>query len=133
MELQQVTRPFNRMRYRTVGDFVYTPGIERINFIIAEMRNPDFEMLIFIHELVEAYLCWRRGLREEFITEFDKMFEEERKLGEHGKNDEPGDDPRSPYHREHKIASKFEKMLCKVMSIKWGRYSKAVDRIYEGK
>jgi hypothetical protein len=123
MEITQVTRPYKDMRYPTVGDFLYKLGVDRFNFIIAEMGNPDYEMLIFIHELVESYLCWKAQITEEEITAFDVQFEKE------GKEGEPGDDPKAPYFKQHQIAGIFEKNLCGYLGIKWKDYDAAVEDI----
>lgn len=119
------------MRYPTVGDFLYRLGIDRFNFIIAEMGNTDYEMLIFWHECKEAYLCWKAGIKEEDITAFDIMFELERAKGLHSETDEPGDDSRAPYFSQHQLAGKSEKIFCKELGIPWKKYDNAVKDLEE--
>ena len=90
MEIYQNSLPVKAMRYPTAGDYIYHPGIDLFRFVIAEMKEIDHEALIFLHEFIEAYLCWKAGIKEEDITLFDKRFERANKEGE------PGDDPDAP-------------------------------------
>jgi hypothetical protein len=87
------------------------------------MGNPDYEALIFIHEFVESYLCWKAGIKENDITDFDVWFEKEKIEGE------PGDDPRAPYFIQHQIAGEFEKDFCRRLGIKWEDYDRAVEEV----
>jgi hypothetical protein len=121
MEIEMVDRPYNRMRYKTAGDFLYSLKSDRFNFIIAKMPT-DYEALVFIHEFVEAYLCWKKGIPEKEITAFDKQFEKERMEGLHGEDDEPGDSKDAPYYNQHQAASKYEKQFCKQLGVKWKDY-----------
>ena len=51
--------------------------------------------LIAVHELVEALLCKAHGVTTEAVDTWD--------MGPGHELDEPGDDPRAPYHREHEL------------------------------
>ena len=112
------------MRYPTVGDYLYRPGIDLFRFIIAEM-DTEYQMLVFLHEYIEAMLCWQAGIKEEDITAFDIEFEKS------GADGEPGDCPDAPYYAQHQIATKFEKMFCKNLKIKWKDYDKAINALFE--
>ena len=126
MEIYQTSKPYKSMRYPTAGDYIYHPGVDLFRFIIAEMPS-DYQSLIFLHEYIEAYLCWKAGIEELLITAFDTIFEAEREQGLHGPDDEPGDDPRSPYYEQHQIATRFEKDFCKELKIDWDIYNKAIE------
>ena len=128
MEIKMVSRPYDKMRYPTVGDYLYDLRNDRFSFIIAEMQT-DCQALIFLHEFLESYLCWKAGIPENDITLFDKKFERERSLALHGKDDEPGDDKFAPYFKQHQIATKFEKMFCKELGMKWKDYSKEIENV----
>jgi hypothetical protein len=129
MEIYQTTTPIERMRYRTPGDYLYRLNHDLFRFIIAEMGNTDYEFLIFRHELKEAYLCWKAGIKEEDISAFDIMFEEERNQGLHGTEDEPGNDPRAPYYKQHQIATADEMRDCVDLGVDWCEYENAVIKI----
>lgn len=66
---------------------------------------------IALHELVEARLAFAHGVTEGAVDAFDKLFEEERAVGKHEPGDEPGDDPRAPYGREHAEAMVIELLM----------------------
>lgn len=114
--------PHKSQRYDTCGDY-YKNGSEW-QFDISRM-NTDYEFLVLIHEMIEWFLTQKRGIKEKDITKFDKMFEEERRLGK-WTTEEPGHDPRAPYKKEHEIAEKIEKLLAIELGVDWGTYDKAV-------
>lgn len=117
------TIPHENHRYPTLGDY-YTEfngwdewESEPINRIfVSDMEKPDYEFLIGIHELVEMYLCKKRGIKEEDITAFDKKFEDE------GKEGEPGDEKNAPYYKEHQFATVIERMVCNELGLDWKDY-----------
>jgi hypothetical protein len=124
MEISMQTRPFNKMRYPTAGDFLYHPGIDLFRYMIAEMKETDYEALIFLHEFIESYLCWKAGIREEAITAFDIAFEKS------GADGEPGDSKDAPYYSQHQIATKFEKKFAKEIGVSWKKYDKAINALF---
>lgn len=64
--------------------------------------------LIAFHEMIEAELCLRRGVTAQMVDEFDFAF----------KGDgEPGDDPKAPYAREHRIATVLEDLMAREFGI----------------
>ncbi|HEX5232935.1 MAG TPA: hypothetical protein VFW56_11920 [Bradyrhizobium sp.] len=60
-------------------------------------------LLVAIHELIEATLCRARGVTQQAVDAFDAAYEGD---------GEPGDDPASPYRREHRFAMIVEMMLA---------------------
>jgi hypothetical protein len=131
MKIYASTKPYGKMRYPTLGDYDYTLGIPYFDVYIAETGNIAFDMAIFIHEIKELFLCWQAGIKEEDIRAFDIMFEEERKQGLHGEDDEPGDDPRSPYYHQHQKATQDEKKWIKDTGNKWKDYCKSCMEVEE--
>jgi len=91
------TVPKEELRYPTVGDWI--PEKDGGEIQVLKIGNEDYEFLVMVHELVEYYLCHRRGITDEEVCEFDKKYYES------GKEGEPGDDPQAPYWREHSIAT----------------------------
>ena len=116
--------PHNRQRYDTTGDFFTHKGIE--HFRVSRMANERMEHLVLIHELVERVLCYHRGISNQDIDRFDLWFESVR--AEDSKT-EPGDDPRAPYRREHRFATKIERLLAKELGVSWREYGKAIARL----
>lgn len=117
--------PHREQRYETVGDYWDDPdGTQHVR--VSDMKNQTYEMLVVIHELIEKELCRMRGIPHEVITAFDILYEEERKQGVHGKNDEPGADSRAPYYKEHMLATKLEMELAQEMNVDWIEYGQTV-------
>jgi hypothetical protein len=57
------------------------------------------------------------------------MYERERSEDGHAIGDEPGDDPRAPYYKEHFFATNIERMIAHEMGIDWNEYSQKVESL----
>jgi hypothetical protein len=90
------------------------------------MENLDYEFLVGIHEQVEAYLTWKRGIPEASITAFDVEYEGSRK---EGNTSEPGDDPTAPYFREHQFATVIERAIAQELGVDWEKYEEVIDSL----
>lgn len=109
-------------RYDTVGDYWQDEyGIWQ--FRASHMNNWKYELLVFIHELAEWMLVRAAGIPIHEIDDFDLEFEARRP---EGNMDEPGDDPRAPYHFQHCIATGIERCLAGVLGVSWKIYDEAV-------
>lgn len=115
-------------RYPTVGDY-QTERDGTTHISVSKMGDRRYELLVGIHELIEHSLVKERGIDEASIDTFDLMFEEERREGLHSDTDEPGSDPRAPYHAEHEIASHIERVMAIHMGVDWNEYEKAVNAL----
>ena len=126
INIKRISHKFQR--YPTVGDWEITEGIEEtyLDISISSMNNWKYESLVALHELVEVLLCKDRKITQARVDKFDKDFENKRKKGN---TDEPGDDPRAPYFKEHKFATKIEKLLAKELKVDWKRYEKLVNNL----
>jgi hypothetical protein len=113
------TIPHQQHRYNTVGDYWMDPS-GTLQIRISEL-GLDHELPILIHELVEWYLCQKRGVRLEDIDSFDRVFELERSLGRHT-NEEPGDSPDAPYATEHRFAENIERQVVQEAGLRWDEY-----------
>ena len=133
--------PHKNQRYDTCGDYYkqYIPDynlgkIVQIQRFVPIQRfdisktSADYEFLVLIHEMIEWYLTEKRGIKESKITEFDRMFEKERMDGK-WTDEEPGDDKRSPYRKEHKFATKIEKMVAKELGVGWDEYENTLNKL----
>lgn len=117
--------PHDYQRYPTCGDYVRNK-YDCIHVRVSDMGNADYEFLVGVHEMVEAYLAYRRGVKEEDIDAFDMAYERDRKPGDLS---EPGDDTRCPIFREHQFATKIEKELAQELALDWDEYSDAVNEL----
>jgi hypothetical protein len=106
--------PANQQRYDTAGDWLWTSNTLEIR-ISREVANKDirYAMLLFVHELVEALLCRAAGITTAQVDSFDMS---------HPQADEPGDDPKAPYHRQHLAAEAVERELARQLQVKWKDY-----------
>lgn len=105
------------MAYRTVGDWGITGTHLWIK--IADTGNWSYNMLVAVHELVEALLCAYLGISESRVTKFDLA---------HQGDDDPGSHPKAPYHDQHMVAMGIEMILSVALGIKWRPYEKVLDR-----
>lgn len=85
---------------------------------------------MLIHELVEWYLCQKRGIPIEEIDRFDLRYEWERSQGLNG-DEEPGDDPGAPYRREHRFAENIERQIVHEAGLVWADYEQRIAEVGE--
>lgn len=91
---------------------------------VSDMGDKRYAMCVAIHEIVEALLCEHDGVKEEDVTRFDMEFEASRT-----NDDEPGDNQKSPYARQHCIATAVERLLCAELGLAWNDYDGAVNAL----
>lgn len=118
MKIEMKTIKQSEQRYETLGDWWRDEnGVLQIR--CTHLKNPDSEFLVMLHELVEVYLCEKRGISEKSVSDHDIMFEKERSQGKHDDYAEPGDDPRAPYLKEHLVATIVENLVANQLGIDW--------------
>ena len=79
--------------------------------------------MVAVHGLVEALLCKAHRVTTEAVDAWD--------MGPGKELEEPGDDPRAPYHREHEFASCVERLLAHEFDIEWNGYEDPLDALYD--
>ena len=127
MKINIKTIPHKKHRYETVGDYwTDDKGVEQIR--VSSLGDWRMELLVATHELMEDFLCQHRGIKEKAIMKFDIMFEKERAKGL-WTDEEPGDDPRSPYRKEHRFATRIERRLAKELNVSWKEYDKIINEL----
>lgn len=120
MEINIQIIPHRDQRYETCGDYVYNPFTQGLDILISDTGNLDYNFLISLHEMIEAYLCWKRKIDFDTITAFDTLFK--------GRG-EPGDAKKAPYRKEHQFATKLEKLMAKELKVKWKDYERVIDNM----
>jgi hypothetical protein len=116
------TIPHSEHRYETVGDYWDEGDTTQVR--ISQMGDTRMEFCVMIHELIEEFLCKRRGISEpNAIKPFDEAYEAKRPEGDES---EPGDSPDAPYHKEHVFATIIERQVADELELDWEEYSKAV-------
>lgn len=106
------------MRYVTTGDWEWLPNGD-LKCTSADYGNEDGSFLVNLHELVEAWLCKKAGIREDEVSKFDI---------EHPELDEPGDSPEAPYYHQHLVATQIERLACQAAGIDWNEHNNWVQR-----
>lgn len=128
--------PHNEQRYETVGDWWFdnqsnpVSGETVLEVRVSNLGNGDYESLIALHEVAEAILCLKRGIKEKDVTAFDETFEKAR--GEYPLifgDSEPGDHPKAPYHNEHLFASRLEQSMAMELGVDWKGYNDTVNAL----
>ncbi len=119
------TIPHDQQRYNTCGDYWEEPNGTK-HIVVSDLGNDDFAFLVALHEMIEQKLCENRGIEESDITKFDKEFEEKGVVGD---EDEPGDDTKAPYYKEHFFATSLERIMAGELNVSWNEYEKKVNSL----
>ena len=114
------TIPHKEMRYTTCGDWLEEDGKSVVK--VSDMGNEDYEFVVAIHEVVEQYLCRKRGIEDFAVTEFDKQ---------HLDHENPGDLIDAPYHKEHAVATVVEMLLISELNIDLEKYEKTMMGLFD--
>lgn len=113
------------MRYPTCGDY-WIDKRDVLQFRVAEMSDWRFEFLVVLHELIEYALITWLEIPIALIDKFDIMFEKERLMGFHSAEDEPGNDPRAPYRKQHRWATRIERFVSLLLWVNWKQYEQEI-------
>jgi hypothetical protein len=120
------TIPHAEQAYPTVGNYFYDEN--SINVVSSDTGDSRMNFLIQMHELIEAFLCRDRGIKDVDIVAFDKEFEANRTKFIPD-DSEPGDHPNAPYRKEHFFATNIERMLAAELGIKWHKYETRMNEL----
>jgi hypothetical protein len=118
--------PQSKQRYPTLGDY-WTDKKGNTIIKATKFKDERVSFCIAIHEMIEEYATRLKGIDEPLIMEFDLAFEEERELGLHGKDDEPGHDPRAIYHEDHVFSETIERQVVEYLGLTWEEYCKIIE------
>lgn len=141
--------PHNTQRYPTTGDWWFDDAGLQVR--VSLMPDSRYELLVGIHEMIEAVLCQHAGIAEEKVSAFDKLYEDWREaINEHPpgthtnqelrqqfecnctptNESEPGDDSHAPYYKQHQIATGIERILAAELGVDWNAYEEANLALY---
>lgn len=116
--------PHDQQRYETVGDWQFDEH-GTLHVTVSRMTD-DFDFLVGLHEMVEAWLCRARGITGDAVTAFDVAFEAQRAPND---DREPGDERTAPYHREHRFSSGIERKIAVELGIDWLAYEEQITAL----
>jgi len=116
------TIPNESHDYPTVGDWYYDKhGTLQVK--VSKMSDKRYEMILIVHELVEAFAASQNRVSEEAVTAFDIEYEKKLQAGEIPSYiDEPGFHPDCPYQKEHLLATACEMALASSLGVRWAEY-----------
>lgn len=77
--------------------------------------------LVAVHEMVEAWICERRGIKEPDIKAFDEANPD---------SDDPGTMPEAPYHKEHIFAECLERLVARELGVNWEEYDRTIEGLF---
>lgn len=117
------TIPHKDQRYPSLDDYFRDANGDLI-ILVSDLGNSDYEACIAIHALVEVLLVEKAGIPLHDITVFDERFEAKRKPGN---NDEPGDDPKAPYRKQHLAAFGIESIMAALLGVNQSKYYKKLN------
>lgn len=126
MNITIQTIPHSDQDYATAGNWKIDES-GQIKVLVSETGNWRYNALIAVHELIEALVCYERGITQYTVDEFDIAFEAKRPAGS---EDEPGDEPDSPYENEHSIATGVERILAAALVVKWKLYEEKINALF---
>lgn len=133
--------PHKNQRYDTCGDWVW-PRKRKLRITVSHLSHESYELLVGLHELIEAMLCKKLGVSADDVDRWDEEYEKARTvLMEEGvkaffhcgceitATSEPGDDIHCPYGPMHKTATRCEKEIAKALQVVWKDYNDEVESL----
>lgn len=108
--------PLSEQRYETWGDWYFEENGDltiKVSNDEPDLPTEDHQFLVALHELVEVYLCKKRGITQKMVDDFD-MGEVALSLPDDA---EPGDHPDAPYRKEHRVAMIIEHLMAHELGI----------------
>jgi len=94
---------------------------------ISPMSDWRYEVLLGIHEAVEAIMCKHNGVSQQSVDVFDQEYDKT-----HTFDLNAGDDPAAPYKKEHTFATAIERVLAGVLNVDWLAYDTELAQSYPG-
>lgn len=117
------TEDIENFRYKSVDDW-FDPMIYKdwmqFKTYTADMKNIDYNFLVLLHAMIEQFLCYRKGITDKQVTDYDVA---------HDHCTDPGGHEEAPYHAEHEVAMRVEEIVAMSLGIDWGAYEEKMDKV----
>lgn len=115
--------PHKQQRYPTAGDWFWKGTKDdpwgELHIRVSQSPETSSDLLVALHELVEAILCWNDSVTQASVDEFDKT---------HLDSSEPGDEILAPYRDQHCFATAVERMVCAAMKMAWQEHEENLEK-----
>ena len=98
--------PHSDQRYDTLGDY-WIDEDGTWQFRVSDMGDWRYNFSVLLHEFVEFALLQHKGVSEEDVLAFDLAVPQDSPYA-----DDPGFDPKAPYHEEHVYADCMERLIA---------------------
>ncbi len=112
--------PLSDIRAKNAGD--WKTAEHEIVVKMAQSLTDDEQLLVFVHELVEARLCQRTGVTDDQVTAWDEA---------HLDAEEPGEISGAPYREAHARALEVERHLAEVLKVDWHAYEERLHALFK--
>jgi hypothetical protein len=99
--------PHDQQEYDTMGNWRRLPD-DTMLIEVDDMGDWRKELIVAIHEMVEAALCQHRGISEQSVSDYDKS---------HPDSPQPGDELDAPYRLEHEFATDIERLIGRALDV----------------
>lgn len=94
---------------------------------VSPLSDWRYEVLLGIHEAVEAIMCMHAGVTQQQVDEFDQEYDKT-----HTFDVNAGDEEAAPYCRQHCFATAIERVLCAELGVNWKKYDDELASTYPG-
>lgn len=117
--------------FTTVGYWFWDrPGNRgRLTIQVHRMNDWRHELAVWGHEIIEAAYCKLARVTTEECDLFDNMYEQWYRDGTKPKSEEPGCDPKCPYHRGHMWGIVWEEIVIFATMASWEKYESECNKI----
>ena len=125
--------PHKNQRYSTCGDW-QLPNPDTLAITVSDTGNDRSNMLVAIHELVEALLCMSQGISPEMVDAqgiSPEMVDDWDIHGLGSQMNEPGEHPGAPYHWQHRAADIVERIVCMQFGMSWLLHETLVEDLFK--
>ena len=113
----------SEQRYDTLGDYLIDPD-GTWQFRVSDLGDWRYNFSVLLHEFIEFALITHKGVSEEEVTEFDNAVVPGSIYA-----DDPGFDPKAPYHAEHVFADCIERLTGPKLGIGLEDVWKAAEQL----
>ena len=113
------------MRYETAGDWEtdHSASDFGVSVTVRDTGNPDYDFLLAIHELTEAYVASRSGITQMEVDDWDFA---------HLDSEDPGSIEGCPYIDAHGAGTDMEIAAAEVLGIDFLKYDKDIRGMMNG-
>ena len=118
--------PHQEHRYDTLGD--YWQDGDTLHFRTSDLGDWRYNFSVLLHEFVEYAVLLHKGVPEADVLAFDLAVPSDSPFA-----DDPGFDPKAPYHKEHVLADTLERLLSIFLDFEVSDPWKAADKLPEWK